>query len=117
MPIYDYECRDCGAEVSDVFQKVTDPELTTCPLCNEEGLFRIVTGGLHSFMVGSDTIGSIAERNTKANKSKINEAEAKKRESQPKVEKPWYHEHTTKTMKEVSKMSDSQKAKYIMEGK
>ena len=48
MPIYDYECRDCGAEVGDVFQKVTDPELTTCPKCNKEGLFRLVTGGLNT---------------------------------------------------------------------
>ncbi len=117
MPIYDYECKDCGVEVTDVFQKVTDPELKKCEACGTSGLYRVVTGGLHSFVAGSNTIGSIAERNTKANKSKINEAEAKKKESQPKAENPWYHEHTTKTIREVSKMSDSQKAKYIMEGK
>jgi len=116
MPLYDYECRDCGAEVSDVFQKVTDPELTTCPLCNEEGLFRLVTGGLHSFMAGSDTIGSVADRNTKANKNQINEMEAKKRESQPKEEKPWYQTQGSKSMKDINKMNDKQKAKYIMGG-
>jgi putative FmdB family regulatory protein len=117
MPIYDYECRDCGVEVSDVFQKVTDPELTTCPKCEKEGLFRVVTGGLHSFMAGSNTIGGVADRNTRLNKNKINEMEAMKKESQPKVEKPWGHQHTTKSMKDVAKMSNEQKTKYIMEGK
>jgi putative FmdB family regulatory protein len=118
MPIYDYECRNCEAKVSDVFQKVTDPELTTCPKCfSESGLFRVVTGGLHSFMAGSNTVGSVADRNTKINKNKINEMEAMKRESQPKVEKPWHHEHTTKSMSEINKMSNDQKTRYIMEGK
>jgi len=116
MPIYDYECRDCGAEVGDVFQKVTEPELTTCPFCNEEGLFRLVTGGLHSFMAGSDTIGSIADRNTKLNKSRINEMEAMKRERKPEPEKPWYQKQGNKSMKDINGMTDKQKAKYIMEG-
>lgn len=117
MPIYDYECRNCEAQLNDVFQKVTDTELTKCSVCNQDALYRVVTGGLHSFMAGSDTIGSVADRNTKANKNKINEMEAMKRESQPKVEKPWHHEHTTKSMSEINKMSNTQKTKYIMEGK
>ncbi len=117
MPIYDYECRNCDAKVSDVFQKVTDPELKKCETCGTDGLYKVLTGGLHGFMAGSDTIGSIADRNTKANKNKINEMEAMKRESQPKVEKPWHHEHTTKSMKEISKMSNEQKTRYIMEGR
>ena len=117
MPIYDYECRNCDAKVSDVFQKVTDPELKKCETCGTDGLYKVLTGGLHGFMAGSDTIGSIADRNTKANKNKINEMEAMKRESQPKVEKPWHHKHTTKSMKEISKMSNKQKTRYIMEGK
>ena len=117
MPIYDYECRNCEAQLNDVFQKVTDTELTKCSVCNQDALYRVVTGGLHSFMAGSDTIGSVADRNTKANKNKINEMEAMKRESQPKVEKPWHHEHTTTSMSEINKMSNTQKTKYIMEGK
>lgn len=117
MPIYDYECRDCGAEVSDVFQKVTDPELTTCPLCNEEGLFRIVTGGLHGFMAGGETLGSVADRNTKKNKNKINEIESMKRESQPTKEKPWYMKNRTKSNKEIKSLNHEQKIKYIMEGR
>ena len=116
MPIYDYECRNCGAEVSDVFQKVTDPELTKCSVCNQDALYRVVTGGIHSFMAGSDTIGSVADRNTRANKSKINEMEAMKQEANPTPKKPWYQTQGNKSMKDINKMNDKQKAKYIMEG-
>ena len=116
MPIYDYECRNCEAKVSDVFQKVTDPELTKCSVCNQDALYRVVTGGLHSFMAGSNTIGSIADRNTKLNKGRINEMEAMKKERNPEPEKPWYHKQGDKSMKDINKMTNKQKAKYIMEG-
>jgi len=33
MPIYEYKCEKCGREF-DVFQKITDPEVKTCNLCN-----------------------------------------------------------------------------------
>jgi len=117
MPIYDYECRDCGAEVSDVFQKVTDPELKKCEACGTNGLYRIVTGGLHSFMAGSNTIGSVADKNTRINKNRINEMESMKRENNPEPEKPWYQKQGDKSLKDINKMSANQKAKYIMEGK
>lgn len=117
MPIYDYECKDCGAGVSDVFQKVTDPELTDCPHCTGGSLFRVVTGGLHSFMAGSETIGSIVDKNNRKYKSQIQESNAKKQEENPKPEKPWYHKEGSKTEKEINKMSDSQKTRYIMEGR
>lgn len=32
MPIYEYQCRDCG-KVEEVFQKVSDPACTTCSQC------------------------------------------------------------------------------------
>ena len=117
MPLYDYECKNCGAEVSDVLQKVTEPELKKCSTCNQDSLFRVVTGGLHSFMAGSNTIGSLADKNAKVNKNLINENIHRKQESEPKEDKPWYREYATATNKEVSKMSKEQKARYIMEGK
>ena len=116
MPIYDYECRDCGAEVSDVFQKVTDPELKKCEVCGTNGLYRIVTGGLHGFMAGSETIGGLADQNTKKYQSQINEMEAAKKELQPEAKKPWHHEYGSKSMKEINKMSEAQKVRYIREG-
>ena len=117
MPIYDYECRNCKAQLSDVFQKVTDPELTKCEACGKDGLYRVITGGIHGFMAGGNTIGSIADKNTRLNKNKINEMEAMKREANPEPEKPWYHKQGDKSRKEINKMSENQKTRYIMEGR
>ncbi len=32
MPIYEYECENCGRRY-EVWQKITDPPLTTCEAC------------------------------------------------------------------------------------
>jgi putative FmdB family regulatory protein len=33
MPIYEYECKDCG-QVEEAFQKFSDKPLTTCKKCS-----------------------------------------------------------------------------------
>lgn len=40
MPTYDYSCRSCGARF-EVWQKMSDEPLTTCPTCGSE-IHRIV---------------------------------------------------------------------------
>jgi putative FmdB family regulatory protein len=116
MPTYDYECKHCSAEVKDVFQKVTDPELTTCPKCySETGLFKVITGGIHGSVMGYNTIGSVADKNADRNKTKIQEIEAKRKEENPEPKNPWYYGDATS--KEINKMTQRQKIKYIMEGK
>ena len=42
MPIYEYECRDCG-EMTEVIHKVSDPALTDCPSCGAGGLTKLVS--------------------------------------------------------------------------
>ncbi|MFO8004535.1 FmdB family zinc ribbon protein [Thioalkalivibrio sp.] len=42
MPIYEYECRDCG-EMTEIIQKVSDPALTECPSCGASGLTKLVS--------------------------------------------------------------------------
>lgn len=32
MPIYEYECEDCG-KISEIMQKFDDEPLSSCPLC------------------------------------------------------------------------------------
>ena len=117
MPVYDYECKSCGAQLSDVFQKVTDLELTKCEECNSDSLYRVVTGGIHSFMAGSDTVGSIADKNTRRDRNKLNEEHHKKLESTPQVKKHWYEKQGDKSRKEINKMTPAQQKRYIMEGK
>ncbi|MBP6940185.1 MAG: hypothetical protein KBB65_00290 [Syntrophorhabdaceae bacterium] len=33
MPIYEYECTECG-KVLEIFQKISEEPLTECPMCN-----------------------------------------------------------------------------------
>ena len=117
MPLYDYECKNCSHELIDVTQSFKDEPLSLCPECNEPKLHRVLTGGLHGFVRGSNTIGGIADKNAKTNKHKISEEQHRKAEAKPKTEKSWYHQHGNATSKEINSMTNKQKAKYIMEGK
>ena len=42
MPIYEYRCRSCGHELEKL-QRMSDPALTDCPVCNESELQRLVS--------------------------------------------------------------------------
>ena len=42
MPTYTYKCRECKSEI-EVFQKMSDDPLKTCPGCQKDTLDRIVS--------------------------------------------------------------------------
>ncbi len=42
MPIYEYECRSCGA-TTEMIQKVSDAPLSDCPACGAAGLIKLVS--------------------------------------------------------------------------
>ena len=42
MPIYDYECKNCG-HVFDVLQKMSDDPLTECPECGKPDLRKLLS--------------------------------------------------------------------------
>ena len=42
MPIYAYRCNSCG-HAQDVLQKMSDPVLTVCPVCNAAAYAKQVT--------------------------------------------------------------------------
>ena len=42
MPIYEYECHDCGHRLEKL-QKISDQPLTDCPACEEPGLRKLVS--------------------------------------------------------------------------
>lgn len=119
MPLYDYQCKHCEHIVEDIFQHMSDDPLKKCPECDEDGLERIITGGIAGFVSGSNTIGSLADKNAKMNKNKIAEANHKKKESEPQPLQPWYKDskYGVASSKEINKMSTEQKTRYIMEGK
>ncbi len=114
--LYDYQCNNCEHFLEDVYQKVNDDPLVTCPKCGQDALFRVITGGAYFIVKGTNTIGGLADKNTKENKSRIQEEAAKKKESQPQVNNsPSYHGSATN--REIMKMTPQQQKKYIMEDK
>ena len=42
MPIYEYQCKECG-HVFDALQKMSDAPLTVCPDCGEPGLRKLLS--------------------------------------------------------------------------
>ena len=42
MPIYEYECQQCGFQ-HEALQKVSDEPLKVCPSCNAEALKKLVS--------------------------------------------------------------------------
>lgn len=42
MPIYEYECKDCGHQLEKL-QKMSDPALVDCPACNKPALQKLVS--------------------------------------------------------------------------
>ena len=101
MPLYDYECKSCEHLMEDVYQSIFEDPLVECPNCKENQLCRIITGGVHVFVKGSSTPVDIRRE----------EVPIKKEE--PK--KQWYHSHGSASASEINKMTNKQKAKYIME--
>ena len=86
MPTYAYRCRRCGHEF-DVFQKITDPSRSRCPVCRG-GAERVITGGggfllrgegFYSTDYRSESYRKAAEAETKgSNEAKPVEAGAAK---------------------------------------
>ena len=42
MPIYEYQCQNCGHEF-EVMQRMSDDLLTTCPECKQESLKKLIS--------------------------------------------------------------------------
>lgn len=42
MPIYEYQCKDCGNQL-EALQKIADAPLTQCPNCHQQGLTKLVS--------------------------------------------------------------------------
>ncbi|NTW52868.1 MAG: zinc ribbon domain-containing protein [Chlorobiaceae bacterium] len=62
MPTYQYRCNSCGFEY-EVFQRMSDPSLTTCTECGKETFERVISaeGGFvlkGSGFYGTDYCGS-----------------------------------------------------------
>ena len=65
MPLYDFECEPC-AYYTELRQKMNDPSLLKCPICEQETLQKVFINAPHTFVRGeAKTIGQLAEHNYK----------------------------------------------------
>ena len=82
MPIYEYECEDCGHTL-ETLQKLSDSPLEDCPACSQPKLrklisaagFRLKGGGWYETDFKSEGKRNVAE--TASEKSKSTSSEKK----------------------------------------
>ena len=109
--LYDYVCQSSQHEMHDVYQSIRDDPKKKCPQCGKNSLERVLYGGLYGFTKNVNTIGQLAEQNTKnMGHYKRSEIEAKNKEKNQGSD-------TQKLRREINNMSPSQVKRYIMEGK
>jgi len=76
MPIYEYQCGDCGHGLESL-QKLSDPPLTDCPECGKPKLqkqisaagFRLSGGGWYETDFKSGSKRNVAEKDTSGGSS------------------------------------------------
>ena len=44
MPIYEYQCANCGHQLEEL-QSITEPPLTKCPKCGKDTLKKLIGSG------------------------------------------------------------------------
>ena len=52
MPIYEYQCSNCGHKL-DELQTMSEPPLVKCPNCGKDTLKRLIGGGAGLIFKGS----------------------------------------------------------------
>jgi len=68
MPTYDYKCKKCG-NIFEVFQKITDDPVKTCPECGGE-VYRLISGGVGIIFKGNGFYVTDNKTNRYSEKSK-----------------------------------------------
>jgi len=123
MPIYNLYCDDCLLDIEiecSISEYDNRMKTIVCPECTSRNVHRNYQhDNIYSSVKNVNTIGKLADKNAKINKTQINEMQHKKKESTVEAPKAWYKDDKfgTATPKEINKMSTEQKTKYIMEGK
>lgn len=116
MPTYDYKCESCPHEIKDIFQSFSENALKKCPSCGQESLYRVIYGGIATFVKDVKTIGQAADRNWKSMGSyKRSEIEQKHKDSAANQSSS-FSKFGKASKKQINKMSEEQKKKYIITG-
>lgn len=116
MPTYDYKCDSCNHELNDIRQSFNEDALTVCPQCGQNALYRVIYGGLATFVKDAKTIGQVADKNWhNMGHYKRSEIEQKHKESILAKESP-LSSLGPASRKQINKMTPEQKKKYIITG-
>jgi len=114
--LYDYECSTCGHKIVDHYQSIHDDPISLCEKCQNHSLIRLISGGLGSFFKEAKTIGQLADKNWsqmgRYKQSELEENSKKEQESK----KSYFDQFGSASKKDINKMTNEQKTKYIMTG-
>ena len=95
MPIYEYQCKECG-HVFDALQKMSDDPLTDCPDCGQASLrkmlsapnFRLKGGGWYETDFKDKNQRNLAGDGEKGKESKTESTSDSKADSKASESKP-----------------------------
>lgn len=123
MPTYQYKCNGCD-HAFEIVQSMKDKKKRKCPECKKPRLKRLIGQPIFFIKGEAGTIRHLAERNTEnMGRYELGDKQGQQQEAKDKAKKqntqeqPWYKEHQAASNSEVSKMSESQKTRYIRDGK
>ena len=121
MPTYNFICDNCNQNI-ELFCSIKEYDKYTkniaCSNCSSKNIHRnYEEDNVYSTVKEIKTIGQLAEANTKKMGSKLTEEYEKNKKEEPK--KPWYQDSKfgSANRKEINKMTNEQKKKYILNGK
>ncbi|MBE9580389.1 MAG: zinc ribbon domain-containing protein [Proteobacteria bacterium] len=87
MPIYEYECKKCG-RMAEIWQKFSDPPLSTCKHCSGE-LHKLISQstfhlkGTGWYVTDYANKGGSCSASSAGKANKTSEAKAKKTDTKP----------------------------------
>lgn len=131
MPSYDYECDICKYQQEEVHGMMEEPQIK-CAVCG--GPCKKVILVAPAGNVACRTLGSLADKNRSKMSDdeyqhRIEEQRTKKeggadlpdgmerKTPKPQREERWYDKHTSKSVKEVAKLTPKQTEEYVHHGK
>ena len=115
--LYDYGCEICNYKMIDVYQSINDEPLRECPNCGENGLSRVIHGGLGHFVKDAKTIGQLADSNwNKLGSYQKSEIESQSSAKRKREGTSAFSSAGSANKKEINKMTQEQKTRYIITG-
>lgn len=136
MITYQYHCDSCGLDV-ELQESIKDEPTLVCVRCGSVSFHRVPCTPLYVKVVGEPTtIGQLAERNSRGMSNDQKRALQEEHKTKKTINRipehlrprsitktkystklpEWVDKPRTKTHKEINKMTEQQKQKYIFEG-